>query len=491
MATTQKEDGPDMLATSKAYDSMAPKWQLIDTLLAGTNAMRAAGELYLPRYEEESQTRYSARLNATTLLNLTKFTLSNLVGRVFKNPIVFKEDVPKELIEIFEDVDGLGNNVQVVSYRLFEQGFAKGLSHLLLDMPPKPVREDGAVVSKAEDQGRVPYWVPVAPENVLFAYTQVVNGKEVLTQVHILEEISHLVGYTEVLEQQVRVLKIGAYEIWRYREVKRGSKSKKEWYIHDQGPMDIKDKDGKPYIPFVTFYTKRKGTMLSDIPLEDLAYLNVEHWQSKSDQRSILTVARFPILACSGSTGEDETTGQKITIGPHNMLATPDSSGKFYYVEHTGAAINAGRQDLRDLEDQMASYGAQFLKKKADIESATARILDSSETISELQAIALNFKDFIERAMIVTADWLGLPEAGSIELDAGLSLSIDGTDLQTLTDARRNGDLSRKSFLQELQRRDVLSDDFDQEQNLEEINEENTLGLFNTDAQDPNNPAGQ
>lgn len=479
------DDGPNMLVTTAAHDFMAPKWAMIDALLGGTETMRAAGQTYLPQYEEESDKRYAARLAMTVLLNLTKFTLSNLVGRVFKNPIVFKDDVPKPIKELTEDVNGQGDNVQVVAYRWFEQGFAKGLTHMLIDMPPKPVPAEGKVLTKADDVGRKPYWVHIAPENLLFAYSETVNGVEVLKQVHILEEVSTLRGYEEVCDIQVRVLKIGLYEIWKYKEVKVGGKLKKQWYMASSGPMDIKDKDGVAYIPLVTFYTKRKGLALSDLPLEDLAHLNVEHWQSKSDQRNILTAARFPILAMSGSTGEDESTGNRITIGPYNMLTTPDPQGRVYYVEHTGAAIGAGRQDLRDLEDQMASYGAQFLKKKADIESATARILDSSETISELQAIALNFKDALEQALKVTADWMGIKEGGgSVELDAGLSLAIDGTDLQTLTEARKNRDLSRKSYLTELRRRDVLSDDFDEELNLEELQEENDLGMSEGDGLD-------
>jgi hypothetical protein len=35
-------------------------------------------------------------------------------------------------------------------------------------------------------------------------------------------------------------------------------------------------------------------------PLLDLAYLNVKHWQSQSDQDNILHIARVPILALIG-----------------------------------------------------------------------------------------------------------------------------------------------------------------------------------------------
>jgi hypothetical protein len=42
--------------------------------------------------------------------------------------------------------------------------------------------------------------------------------------------------------------------------------------------------------------------MMGISPLRDLAYLNVKHWQSQSDQDTILHVARVPILAISAGT---------------------------------------------------------------------------------------------------------------------------------------------------------------------------------------------
>ena len=73
---------------------------------------------------------------------------------------------------------------------------------------------------------------------------------------------------------------------------------------------------------------------VGELPLLDLAWLNIAHWQSSSDQRHVLTVARFPMLAGSGV---PENTN--VVVGPDRMLTTPNADGKFYYVEHTGAAI--------------------------------------------------------------------------------------------------------------------------------------------------------
>src|SRR5690606_14578341 len=119
--------------------------------------------------------------------------------------------------------------------------------------------------------------------------------------------------------------------------------------------------------------------------------------------------SRFPILACSGASGEDS---DPVVVGPNKVLYNPDPQGRFYYVEHTGQAIAAGRTDLQDLEQQMASYGAEFLKRRPGNQTATARALDSAEASSDLQAMVGLFEDAVAHALDITADWMRLGVAG-------------------------------------------------------------------------------
>lgn len=180
--------------------------------------------------------------------------------------------------------------------------------------------------------------------------------------------------------------------------------------------------------------------MLSKSPLLDLAYLNIEHWQSKSDQRAILTVTRFPILALSGGTDDEG----ELTVGPNNWLFTPDSQGKFYYVEHTGAATEAGRNDLIDLENHMSHYGAQFLRKRPGNETATAKAIDSAEATCPLQDVTRQFIEAVNLALFYTAKWLRLEDGGQIDINMefGVDAGSEG-DIKLLTEMRKNRDISR------------------------------------------------
>lgn len=54
----------DPSTKSSAYQAMEPKWRRIDDILSGADTIRAAGELYLPKYEDESAAEYKRRLSA-------------------------------------------------------------------------------------------------------------------------------------------------------------------------------------------------------------------------------------------------------------------------------------------------------------------------------------------------------------------------------------------------------------------------------------------
>lgn len=460
-------ESPD--TTSFAWDVMINKWEMIDTLLAGTEAMRKAGMTYLPIHEAESRLNYLERLQKCTLLNMLEITLDSLVGRPFSDPVELNSDMPDSIKDIMEDVDLQGNDITVFARDWFREGLAKGFCHVLVDFPRIPDEEFGTRTLEDDlKEGRRPYWVIIKPEDVIFAAADFIQGsdgvmRETLTHVRIREVAVEQVGFAEVFKERIRVLEPGFFWLFE-KEEKRRRNQKDKWILIDEGET------GLPVIPLVTFYADRKDLMVAKPPLEDLAHLNVRHWQSTSDQISVLTVARFPMLAVAGAV---EQPGAEMAIGPKQLLGTKDPNGKFYYVEHTGKSIGAGRQDLMDLEDEMAHYGAQFLKRKTGNETATARALDSAEATSPLQDYTVRFMDAVSNALNLMAMWLGEDSGGSITMSTDFGPEVaDNADIEALTDARKRRDISRISWIEEMQRRGALAEDFDPQEDLIRIRDE-------------------
>lgn len=462
------KNSPD--TTSAAWDAMAGRWMMIDHLLGGTESMRAAGTLYLPQHPQESPVGWQNRIRSAILLNVTELTLNQLAGRPFDEPMK-QIDIDPILQDLMSDVDTQGTSLDDFCRDWFREAVGKAFSHVLIDMPELRTPQ-GVVRTLADDRAekRRPYLVRVSPENLIYARASIINGQEVLTHVRIREDVSVEDGFSDRTIPQIRVLEPGRVEIWQNQKSQR-SNSRDKWVKVNEYETSL------PFIPLVTFYAARDGLMLGKPPLLDLAYLNVRHWQSYSDQINVLTVARFPMLAASGVSDEEGI----IRVGPNQVLTMSDSAGKFYYVEHQGNAIAAGANDLATLEQQMSAYGAQFLKKAPDRQAATSRVLDSAETMSSLGAMTVNFALSVSQVLKYMAVWLGkdVASAGRVELDA--SLDLDETtqwELQVLQLARQQRDISRKAFLEELKRRRTLSETYDPEADEEQIQQESSLGLF-------------
>jgi hypothetical protein len=470
---------------SAAYKRMEPKWALADTLLGGTDAMRAAGKAYLPQHENESNVNYNNRLSRAVLDNVFEDVLDSLTGRPFKTPMTVDDKVPQALQDMLDDVDLQGHDLHSFCRDWFRMGWAKGLAHVLVDhqIGREVFDNEGKARARTLDddrqEGLRPYLALIRPENVLAAYSTVVNGQEELTHVRILEASVEKVGeWEEACVERVKVFEKyegGPVQWTVYKE----DTQKKEWVAEDGGTI------GLPYIPLRTFYAgKRLGLHECKPPLHDLAHLNTAHWQSSSDQRNVLTVARFPILAASGYTPETTTTpdGQTVTnvkVGPNNFLTTEDAQGKWYYVEHTGAAIEAGRNDLKDLEQRMASYGAEMLTAKPGGETATGRALDTAEATSHLEATVQDFKDLVETVLQDMATWANIEgDAGTVSFKGEFTVSETAQgELDFLSKMRDRKDISRIALIDEAKRRKILKEDYDPEEDKDLIDEEAADGM--------------
>ena len=465
-----QKDPASPATTSIAWDTMAPRWMMIDTVLAGTEAMREVATLYMPQHSAESPVSYQSRLSRATLTNYTELTLDHLCGKPFAEKIKVLDDVPQEIKDLMEDVDLEGTELDTFCQNWFRTALAKGFAHVLVDMPVLPELPEGQVRTLEDDRNSKsrPYFVIIPPENVINASSSMVNGKEMLTRVVLREQEIVQDGFAEKVVDQIRVMTPGHVQTWHMKD-KKQSDQKDVWEIVGEQDTSL------DVIPLVTFYTKRDGFMLSKPPLLDLCYLNIAHWQSASDQRNILTVARFPILAVSGASEEE----QIIKVGPNQILMTSDPNGKFYYVEHAGTAIEAGVNDLHDLEIQMTAYGAEFLKEQPDRNTATSRALDSAESLSPLAKMVVAFVGSVSTALGFMTQWMGLGEQGGhIEIDKAFNLDeTTQWEIVSLQAARASRDISRKAFLTELQRRRILNQEYDIEGDVDQIEQETAQGL--------------
>lgn len=432
----------DVATPSHEVEEMAANIELAEALMGGTSAMRKAAEKHLPRWPNEEPVSYAARLKVATLFPAYQRTVLTLTGKPFSKPITVGDDVPAQIKALLPVIDSEGRNLDAFGGQAMQTALAYGLGGILVDYP----RTDGAQTRADEVAMKArPYFVLVKPDAIIGWRTERSGALWRLTQLRLSESVKELDGaYGEKEVDQVRVLSPGAWEIHRKND-------KGEWVLFDQGLSTL------PEIPFVPIYGQRDEFMEAKPPLLEVAHLNVQHWQSASDQQTLLHVARVPILTLIGA--EDTA----VTVGASSAVKLP-LGADMKFVEHSGAAIAAGRQDLIDLEERMRQAGAELLVLAPGKITATQVNTENAVGMCALQRITLDLQDAINTALQFMARWMGLPSGGSVKIfnDFGAATLAEAS-AELLLKTNQAGKISDATLLTEYQRRGILSASTDPE----------------------------
>ncbi len=435
----------DVATPLLAHSEAAKVWRKTRALMGGTRAMREAGQTFLPQFDGESDKAYTARLDRSVLTNYYRRAVRNVVSKVFADELLLEDGTYGEQIgQWVEDVDLQGNHLSVFARAVFQDAVEAGVSFVLVDHPPGL---EGATLADEREAGLRPYMVHIPAERVIGWRVERVGGTVALTQVRILESVDEPDGDFNVSEiEQIRVIEP---DWWRvYRKVNDSG----DWAIHEQGPLSLGS------VPLFAFYTHQTGEMVGEPPFEDLADLNITHWQSASDQRNILSFARVPMLSATGIEEDSE-----IVFAPNTVLQSSNENAKFGFVEHSGGAIQAGAADLVALEEAMAVLSLEpILSKAPGDQTATERAINEASSNSQLVAWALGLKDTLENALLAMAQFRGLPDEPVVKPNLQFEEAVGGdADIQRLLELRVAGEISRQTLYTELTRRGLLSDEFD------------------------------
>lgn len=447
-------------ARSAAVESLATEWPMLEALMGGTPAMRAAGEKFLPKFPNENPDGHKARVSTATLFPGFRRTVMVMAGKPFAKPISFSAATPVEIqgkqadpkvpgsVDIpgwADDIDLEGVNLHTFASEMMVEALAFGLAGILVEAP-KPIQGAAPTVTRAEQTkaGIRPYFVRVMHGQILGGRIRRAGGKVTLAMLRLREVATVEDGeFGEKAVERVRILEPGK---WRVQE-KSLTAGVETWVTVEEG------KSGLLAVPFVPLYGSRIAYMLGKSPLLDLAYLNTKHWQSQSDQDTILHVARVPILFAKGFQEDDD-----ITVGAAQAIKTTSGDADMKFVEHTGAAIDAGKTSLDALEDQMVQAGAELLVKKPGARSATESANDAEANKSDLQRIVEGFEDSLDMALQFMADYAKLGSGGNVTLfkDFGAALLSEASG-QLIVTMWQVGLISKQTAINELKRRGELS----------------------------------
>lgn len=420
--------------------AMQPGWQLVDDLAGGTTAMRAAGTRYLPKRPLEEQSDYDARLASATLLPAFSETVARMTGRIFAEPLVVGENVPGWIMdEVLPDVDRQGRNLHVFAREWFSEALSYGLSHCLVESP----RADGIRTRADQRAAKVrPYAIRIHPRRILGWREH--DGELVQLRVR-FQRVEDDGEFGSKTVEQVRVYESG--RVRTYEKVERGTE-RNAWLQVDEVQT------GLARIPLITLYTQRTGMLTATPPLLELAHLNAKHWRMQSSNDTLIDTASVPILALSGI-----NEGDDVIIGAKHAIRLP-TGATAKYVEHTGAAIGAGRQSLVDLVEDMRRAGAKLLQPADASKTATEAREDAAADNSALGGMATQLQDTLIDLLDLIAEYRGEATGGTVEVRPNLDPDpTPANTLTTLIGLRNAGALSDETLFGEAQRRGLVASD--------------------------------
>lgn len=446
--------------------------ELVQALLGSTPAMIEAGEMYLPQYAAESEADYQARLRGGILLGAYRRTRGYITGMIFSQAVTISDDSPsRDQFQAIEyDIDLRGNNLRTWAQELFEAGVDDGMVAVLVDFPRIKTRTlDGRLeyfdassqtwrpktAATDEAMGWRPYFTMIRQSQILGYRHQYENGRQVLTQIRILESVIDQQGDTDADDkeiEQVRLLEPGRWQVWRKS---RDGSGKETIFLYDEGATSLN------VIP-VAFYATGERIGLGAAPgLEDLAMLNKRHWQATCDQHALMSyVRRPPWFGKVLVHGDDQ-----VDFGPGRLVHSSDPQADLRSVGIDVGSVEAGRGELKDIEERMSLYGLMMLTptlRASGGKTATQAQQESSESTSQIKDWAKALQDCLNNCFRFASLWLGIEDGQEPSVDVNQEFQPGlGLDPATLILAYEKGILPRQVVFDELKRRGMLSDVLD------------------------------
>lgn len=379
------------------YAEHEKKAQRVRDAVAGSDAIKARGTLYLPSPDPEDAERYAAYLKRALWLGVTKRTHDGMLGAIFrKAPQV---SIPAAIEYMQEDADGSGMSLTQFSRLTVSKLLKHGRHGILVDYPKA---EDG-LTAEQKNGMRATFRG--------YDSQSIINWRregELLTLVVLHETYDKPVDEFEFsTEDQYRVLSLegGAYVQRVFRDGKEVARTEPRMANGSRWPV----------IPF-QFVGAVNNDEIPDAPLLlDLADVNIAHFRNSADLEEsafIAGQATFHIDIGETSTDEwKELNPNGITVGSRRGIQTKGGKAELIQAE----ANNLPNVLMERKEAQMLAIGARLIEQRGGNETAEAVRARSGAENANLSTVADNASDAIENCLEWALEFMSGQSTDSVE----------------------------------------------------------------------------
>lgn len=427
-------------------------------MLAGEDALKAAGERYLPRLTGQTDEHYAAYRLRASFFNATARTAEGYLGLVFRRPpfvTLPRENTPvgKALASFESDVDLLGTLFSSYARNIVREIIAVGRAGSLVDWDNA---EQRAYVSAYD------------AEEILNWRVERIDGHNLLTLL-VLRELGHSASdsddeYEQQVGEQLRVLRLVSSknrskrecvsEVWRRVEG--------DWTLMERTALR-RYGQSVPAIPFVFHGPRHSNPAVDKPPLTDLIAVNLDHFRLNADYKHGI---HFTALPTPWAVGISATTTVDYTIGSAKLWLAENPAARFGFLEFKGDGLATFERAMDRDERLLAVLGSRLLEPSKKVgETAEALELRQAGENSVLGAMAINLSESLTQVLRWVYWWHGseaMPDdvssdRCSVQLNTDFSVKgMTHQELESVVAAWQASALSREAMVDLFRRGEML-----------------------------------
>lgn len=390
-----------------------------------------ASDEYLPKDYLEEDKSYEVRKTRaqSSFQNYYSHLRDLIVGTALRKGVGIPETIPQEWSNFFEDVDLEGHSLNSFAKEAFTEALDGGVSAIWVEYPKLPTNLSASEERRLNPR---PYFVLMRTEQVLECRYDVVNSEinrqnifgAFPTYLRVKTEVRRQSQENEFFEEVIPAVRV--YDIVNLADnfvsdlndtleaPIDGQRVRCRLYTKSQTPGQV-DKYmleettylSISFIPFVPVLGGKKEAFFRARPLLfDIARLNLHHWSVSADLAETIHLTSSPILTGTGVRPDDE-----IKAGAGRALFSQNPDAKFDLMSASMEGASVTLENLKRVESAMERLAAVAMTTgKTQAESGFAKLLDRSQSDSQLAVLVQGLEDALNRALLYASAYRSIPE---------------------------------------------------------------------------------
>lgn len=418
-------------------DRLKAQYQLVRDSLEGEDAIRAQGQLYVPKPDGMSVENYHHYLDRACWYGAPEATLRALVGIALRKDPVIK--LPDRLEPMRLNATHENAPITNLIEETVREVTAMGRFGILVDLP-----------ASGNSVNTVPHLSTFKAESIENFETAYVDGRRVLTKVHLASD-EQFDGSDVFYE-----LSLEGGAVYTFRRFIRDQHENRV----DVGEEIVPTFGGRTlnYIPFILVSHEGNKPEHVTPPLLALCRVALSHFKNSADREHAIFLTSSPTPWIAGSLPQNKVPQ---TLGSGALWLLPEGA-TCGMLEFSGAGVQAQRELMEEKVATMATLGARLvntqINRNEQPEVAAAR---TRSELSLLHGVVINAQDAINWLLRIAAEWMGAdPDEVQVTLSKDMiEATMDPRMIEAQMRAWQSGLLSRATVYENFQNGEIARSD--------------------------------